>query len=171
MSEYEHKPYLVQRLNTRAVPHEEADSVFRYFEPDHMGAAEFERGILGEALVQACKEVSIPRKPSMVWGIETIHVGPDIVVRYVGPEERFPSAVKFLQTQLIEDGTDRYMAERPLKEVTCLRQAYLCLEDWCAKYCGWWCLDIEDQFAFFKKLEDAELFLKVLHSTNWRKLQ
>jgi hypothetical protein len=54
--DYEHRPYLVQRLMEREPSSDVAPSVFRSFRADRMGAAEFERGILGEALVQACKK-------------------------------------------------------------------------------------------------------------------
>lgn len=159
----EPKPYLVQRLLARAEPFLEADSIFRFYAADHMGAGEFEHGILEEALIQACK-VCKPEK----WFVRAIYVGPDITVHYVGPEHRFESACKFLQTQLIQDGSERYMAERPLKETTHLRSAYLCLEPWCARYCGWWRLDIDHQFFFFKTDADAKRCLSVLQTTNWK---
>jgi hypothetical protein len=158
----EPKPRLVQRLLVRTVPHPEADSIFRFYEADRMGAAEFERRILEEALIQACKVC----KPEG-WFVRAIYVGPDITVHYVGPEERFESAVKFLQTQLIEDGTERYMAERPLKEVTCLRSAYLCKEPLFERYVGWWRLDIDHQFFFFKTDDEAKRCLATLQTTNW----
>ena len=159
----EPKPRLVQRLLARKVPHPEADSIFRFYEADHMGAAEFEHGILEEALIQACKVCKDEK-----WFVRAIYVGPDITVFYVGPECRFESAVKFLQTQLIEDGSDRYMAERPLKEVTCLRPAYLCKEPWFERYVGWWRLDIDHQFFFFKTEDDAKRCLATLQTTSWK---
>jgi hypothetical protein len=87
----EPKPRLVQRLLRRSTLCEEADSIFRFYEPDHMGAAEFEHGILEEALIQACKICTEEK-----WFVRSIPVGPDIIVFYVGPEGRFESAVKFL---------------------------------------------------------------------------
>jgi len=161
----EPKPYLVQRLLARPEPYLKADSdsIFQLYEPDHMGAAEFEHGILEEALIQACKVCK-----SEKWFVRSINAGPDITVFYVGPEWRFEAAVKFLQTQLIENGTDRYMAERPLKEITCLRAAYLCKEPWFARYVGWWRLDLNHQFFFFKTEADAERCLFTLQTTNWK---
>jgi hypothetical protein len=159
----EPKPYLVQRLLTREAPHPEAESIFRFFEPDRMGAAEFEHGILEEALIQACKVC----KPE-TWFVRTAWVGNDIKIHYVGPERRFESAMKFLMTQLIEDGSDRYMAERPLKETTFLRPAYLCKDPHLARYCGWWRLDIGHQFFFFKTFADAKLCLSTLQTTDWK---
>ena len=159
----EPKPKLVQRLLTRTGPHSEFHSIFCHYQPDHMGAAEFEHGILEEALIQACKVCKDEK-----WFVRSIRVGPEILVFYVGPEERFESAVKFLQTQLIEDGTERYMAERPLKEVTCLRQAYLCKEPWFERYCGWWRLDLGHQFFFFKTEVEADRCLATLRTTDWK---
>jgi hypothetical protein len=159
----EPKPYLVQRLLVRKAPHPEADSIFRFFEADRMGASEFEHGILEEALIQACK---VCKRES--WFVRAIYVGPDMTVHYVGPEIRFQSAVTFLQTQLIEDGSDRYMAERPLKEPTMLRSAYLCKDLNQVRYVGWWCLDIGHQFFFFKTEDDARLCLSTLQTTNWK---
>ena len=159
----EPKPYLVQRLLTRKAPCSDADSIFRFFEADRMGAAEFEHGILEEALIQACK-VCDPEH----WFIRTIYLGRDITVYYVGPEHRFESAVKFLITQLVEDGSERYMLERPLKESTLLRSAYLCKDPHLARYCGWWRLDIDHQFFFFKTHSDAQLCLSTLQTTDWK---
>jgi hypothetical protein len=157
------KPYLVQRLITRKEPCLEADSIFRVFEADHMGAGEFENGILEEALFQACK-VCKPER----WLVRNIFVGPDITVHYVGPERRFEAAVQFLQTQLIEDGQDRYIAERPLKETTCLRPAYLCKDPYYEKFRGWWRLDLNYQFFFFKTEADARWCLSTLQTTDWK---
>lgn len=157
------KPHLVQRLLRREEPHPEADSIFRLFEADWMGAAEFEHGILGEALVQACQRCEPER-----WFVRSIVAGPEIVVYYVGPEIRFESAVKFLQTQLIVDGSERYMAERPLKEATCLRQAYLSQDSRSQRIVGWWRLDLDYQFFFFKSSKDANLCLSTLQTTDWK---
>ena len=164
--EHEHKPYLVQRLVARKTIAEDATSVFQIFEPDYMGAAEFEHGILGESLVQACKMVRIEE-----WVLRPITVSDDITVHYLGPESRFHSACKFLNTQLISDGSERYMAERPLKETTHLKHSYLCQAEKCRHYDAWWCLDIDHQFVFFKTWELAQLFLSRLLATDWKRLR
>jgi hypothetical protein len=160
----EPKPHLVQRLLLRYKPDPKVDSsLFRVFQPDWMGAAEFEHGILQEALVQACQRCVKER-----WFVRPIHVSPDITVHYVGPVHRFSSACDFLQTQLIEDGSDRYMADRPLKEQTYLRQAYLCQHDSYQRYVGWWRLDLGHQFFLFKKESYAEVCLAMLRSSDWK---
>jgi hypothetical protein len=132
------------------------------FQPDWMGAAEFEHGVLGEALVQACQRCEKER-----WSVRPIPVGPDITIHYVGPVFRFGSACDFLQTQLIEDGSDRYMADRPLKEQTYLRQAYLCQHESYQRYVGWWRLDLGHQF-FFKTAAHAEMCLATLRDMDWK---
>jgi len=162
----EPKPKLVQRLLHRKKPCPEADSIFHLYEPDYMGAAEFEHGILGEALVEACQ-----RCASENWSVQPIVAGTDVTVQYVGPRQRLEAAARFIQTQLIEDGCERYAAEKPLKEVTCLRAAYLCRDAYYERLCGWWRLDLGHQFLLFKTSEDAEKCLEILNATDWKKFQ
>jgi|WetSurSiteA1Bulk_404760.scaffolds.fasta_scaffold76408_2 hypothetical protein len=166
----EPKPYLVQRLLYRAEPAPESErfSVFEHFALDHMGCAEFERGIQLEALDQACLLI---QKRKEIWDIRPVTVSQDITIWYLGPESRFESAAKFIGTQLIENGSDRYMAERPLKEVTCLRPAYLCQDDWARRFCAWWRLDLDHQFVLCKTLEVAQTFLAAIFSTNRKTLK
>lgn len=160
----EPKPYLVQRLLYRQEPAPESErfSVFEHFALDRMGCAEFEYGIQLEALDQACLLI---QRHKEIWDIRPMVVVPAITVWYLGPENRAAIAWKFLETQLIEDGSDRYMAERPLKEVTCLRQAYLCQNEWAARLCAWWCLDLDRQFVLCKTREVAQIFHLALLAT------
>jgi hypothetical protein len=166
----ESKPYLVQRLLYRRepAPEDERISIFEHFALDHMGCAEFERGIQLEALDQACL---LCQKRKEIWNIRPIVVSSDIVVYYLGPDSRFEGAVRFLGTQLIEDGSERFAAERPLKEITCLRQAYLCQDEWAARFCAWWRLDLDHQYVLCKTLEVAQTFHACLFSTDRKAVQ
>jgi hypothetical protein len=167
----EPKPYLVQRLlyREKPAPEDERISVFEHFALDNMGASEFEHGIQLEALDQACL---LNQKRKETWNIRPIVVSPDIAIFYLGPESRFEGAVKFVGTQLIEDGSERYAAERPLKETTCLRPAYLRRNDeWAARFCAWWRLDLDYQYVLCKTLEVAQIFHACLLSTDRRKLR
>jgi hypothetical protein len=157
----EPKPRLVQRLLRRKRPCPEASGIFQTYEADYMGAAEFENEVLGEALAQACRACE-----SEGWSVQDIHAGPDVTVYYVGPKERFETAARFLQTQLIEDRSDRYSADRPLKEATYLRNAYLCRDACFERLGGWWRIDDGYQFFLFKTLGDAEKCLSTLQATD-----
>lgn len=156
---------LVQRLIARDIPCMEADSIFRYYKLDYMGAAEFEHGIIKQAIYEACK---VCKKEK--WLVKDIYVGPEITVHYVGPEVRFKFACEFLGTQLIEDRTDRHMACPRLKEGTYLREAYLCQDKWYARLTGWWRLDLDYQFFFFKTADEAKRCLETLQTTDYKAL-
>lgn len=166
MTNDEHKPHLVQRLIERSSPGKLSEGARRYFELDYMGAAEFERGRPTEAFGEASLLVNKGRE---TWLIDLLFGSPDIKVHYLGPASRRESAAKFLTTQLIEDGTERYSSGRPLKEPTLLRQSYLCLEERYQKICGWWCLDVDHQFALFKTERLANLFMSALADYDHRR--
>lgn len=165
------KPYLVQRLLYRTEPAPESDCLLpliEHFALDHMGCAEFEHGIQLEAMDQACL---LLQRRKETWNIKPVCVSPDITIWYLGPESRFAGALGFIGTQLIEDGCERYIAERPLKEITCLRQAYLCQDEWAARFCAWWRLDLDHQYVLCKTEDVAKTFLAAIIATDRKTLK
>jgi len=156
MSGERYKPYLVLRLQSREVLAKKTASIFRYFKSDR-----FECGVVTDALVQACRDAKMAR-----WGIAPVVVSDDIVVFYLGSEHRLESAVAFLNTQMIDDDSERYLADRPLRDATYLKHSYLCRGGCRHHYCAWWCLDVDRQFALFKTQDSARLFLSALLTTD-----
>ena len=153
----EPKVQLVQRLLVRTVSRPSEGDFFDYYEPDKMTSPAFDRGNLEEAFWQACKACVTEN-----WLVRAINVGPDITVYYVGSRSRFEPALHFLQTQLVSDTLERHRLDRPLREETYLRLAYLCLDQHYARYCGWWRIDLKHQFFFFKTAADATRCLAIL---------
>jgi len=151
-----YKPYLVLRLQSREVLANKAASIFRHFRSDRL-----ECGVVADALAQACREAKMAR-----WGIAPVVASDDIVVHYLGPEHRLESAVAFINTQMIDDASERYLADRPLRDATHLRHSYLCRGGCRHHYCAWWCLDSGCQFALFKTQDLARLFLSALLTTD-----
>ena len=105
------------------------------------------------------------------WGIAPVGVSNDIVVHYLGPEHRLESAVAFINTQLIDDASQRSRSESPLKNTTHLKHSFLCRDRGCRlDYCAWWCIDVDHQFALFKTQDSARLFLHALLMTDLSKI-
>jgi hypothetical protein len=152
------RPYLVRRLLAREIPNESERGIGKYFILDNMGAVEFEHGRPEAALAEAVK---LARRED--WKICRMAATPDLSVHYLGPSSRLDAASRFLQTQLLEDDSERYTDDRPLAETTYLRLACECqADDWCRRLCGWWCIDEGRQFALFKTAGHAALFLSSL---------
>ena len=148
------QPYLVQRLRRRGTPNMTYAGIYRDFELEYMGSAEFEFGTANAQLTQmvlCCDELKIEevKLPSNV----TTNEG---VVWYLGRIEQLPQAKAFVEDQLGPTPSVRFQERPEFRDV-------LIPGKWVPRATGWWAYSsysrLQRPWVLFLTHADAVLFL------------